>query len=287
MTRIGSWLGWLFCLWFGSIFLGLPSLGRVVFISFAFSLATASIFVLNQIFDQEEDQENALKSTLPVASGEITPRAALILCFSLIIVCLFSVISIDALLTGVFLGYLALWTVYSVPPFRLKSVPVMDFFVSGVGAGLLPFLMGVGASYGLNVDIALILAGAIPLMLLHSSGHILQALGDYEIDRKIGVQTFVVKYGRERGLLVMGLLSVLAGLFPFIYAAFGLLPSSYFLLFFLPLPFCIPIAKANIIAIRNPTTGNICTLQKTARNWGIAIMIIVGAYVLVGKMLGL
>lgn len=242
---------------------------------------------MNQIFDQDADQENALKSKLPVASGEITPRTALILSFSLIIICLSSVILVDALLTSVLLVYLALWTAYSVPPFRLKSVPVMDFFVSGVGAGLLPFLMGAGASSQLNANIPLILAGAIPLMLVHSSGHILQALGDYDIDRKTGVQTFVVKYGREKGLIVMGLLSFLSGLFPFIYAAFGLLPSSYFLLFFLPLPFCMPIAKANMIAIRNPTTENIVTLQKKARNWGIAIMIIVGAYVLVGKMLGL
>jgi 4-hydroxybenzoate polyprenyltransferase len=37
---------------------------------FAFSLATASVFVLNQYFDREADRENEVKSNLPVALDE-------------------------------------------------------------------------------------------------------------------------------------------------------------------------------------------------------------------------
>jgi 4-hydroxybenzoate polyprenyltransferase len=125
-------------------------------------------------------------------------------------------------------------------------------------------------------------------MLAHSSGHILQALGDYEADHKNGVQTIVVKYGRKKGIIIMGLLSLTTGLLPFVYAAFGLvLPSIYFPLFFLPLPFCMPIAKRYIITIKNPTTENVVSLQKTARKYGIIIIAVAGCYVLVGKILGL
>ncbi len=287
VARIESWLGWIFCLGFGSIFLGLPPPERIVIVLFAFSFATASIFILNQYFDREEDQGNVVKSNLPVASGKIAPRTALILSFSLIILCLFSIFLVDRVLISLFLVYFTLWIAYSVPPFRLKSVPVMDFVVSGVGAGLLPFLMGVGASSKSNVNILLILAGAIPFMLAHSSGHILQALGDYEADHKMGVQTFVVKYGRKKGIITIGFLSFITGLLPFIYAAFGLLPFNYFLLFFLPLPFFIPIAKRYLITTKNPTTENVVSLQKTARKFGVIIITVVGAYVLVGKILGL
>lgn len=287
VARIESWLGWIFCFGFGSIFLGLPSLERIIVVLFAFSFATVSIFILNQYFDREEDRENVIKSDLPVTSGKIAPRTALILSISLMILCLFLVFLVDTSLISLFLVYLVLWTAYSVPPFRLKSVPVIDFIISGIGAGLLPFLIGVGTSSQSNVSISLILASAIPLTLAHSSGHILQALGDYEADHKTGVQTFVVKYGRKKGIVVMRFLFLIAGLLPFIYAAFGLVPSSYFLLFFLPLPFCIPIARRYIITIKNPTTENVVGLKKAAKKYGIIIMAVVGAYVLVGKILGL
>jgi geranylgeranylglycerol-phosphate geranylgeranyltransferase len=287
VARIDNWLGWIFCFCFGSIFLGFPSLERVITVLFAFSFATAGVFILNQFFDREEDRENALKSNLPVASGKMTPRTALILSLSLIVLCLFLVFIVAASLISLFLIYLALWTAYSVPPLRLKSVPIMDFIISGVGAGLLPFLIGIGVSSKPNVSISLILMSAIALMLAHSGGHILQALGDHEADHKMGVRTFVVKYGRKKGVIIMGFLSLTAGLLPFIYAVFGSLPSSYFLLFFLPLLLCIPIAKRYTATIKNPTTENVVSLQKATRRYGIIIMVVVGAYVLVGKILGL
>jgi 4-hydroxybenzoate polyprenyltransferase len=166
-------------------------------------------------------------------------------------------------------------------------VPIIDFIVSGIGAGLLPFLIGVVTFSQFNVNISLVLASATPLMLAHSSGHILQALGDYEADSKNGIQTFVVKHGRKKGVIIVGLLSLTIGLLPFIYAGFGVaVPSSYFPLFFLPLPFCIPIAKRYIITIKDPSTENVVSLQKTTRRYGIIIMVVVGVYVLAGKILG-
>jgi 4-hydroxybenzoate polyprenyltransferase len=287
VARIDNWYGWIFSFVCGSILLGLPSPERFIIAFFAFSFATASIFILNQYFDREEDQKNAIKSSLPVASGKVKPRTALILSLSLITLCLFLVFLVDMSLLSLFLVYLALWTAYSVPPFRLKAVPVMDFIVSGIGAGLLPFLIGVNTSHPSNISISFILMSTIPLMLSHSGGHILQALGDYEADHETGIQTFVVKCGKKKGIIIVGLLSLITGLLPLIYAAFGLLPINYFLLFFLPLPFCIPIAKRYIIATKNPTTENLVNLQKTARKYGIVIMAVVGVYVLVGKILGL
>jgi 4-hydroxybenzoate polyprenyltransferase len=288
IARIDNWLGWIFSFVFGSIFLGLPSPERFIAVFFAFLSATASIFILNQYFDREEDRQNILKSSLPVASGKIAPQTALILSFLLITLCLLLVSVFAASLATLFIFYLALWTAYSVPPLRLKSVPIIDFIASGIGAGLLPFLIGVGTSSQSNMGISLVLASAIPLMLAHSSGHILQALGDYEADSKNGIQTFVVKHGKKKGVIIMGLLSLTTGLLPFIYANLGLtVPFIYFPLFFLPLPFCIPIAKRYIITIKDPSTENVVSLQKTTRRYGIIIMVVVGAYVLAGKILGL
>jgi len=63
-----------FQFWFGSVLFGVLPFERTVMVLFAFSPATASVFVLNQRFDREADQEDKVKSNLPVASGRITPR---------------------------------------------------------------------------------------------------------------------------------------------------------------------------------------------------------------------
>lgn len=285
VTRIESWLGWILSFGFGCIFSGSHSIWHITSISFAFLFATASVFVLNQFFDREDDKNNDVKSGLLVASGTMTPRTALTFTFSLIVSCLVLVISANVNLTPLFLIYLVFWTAYSAPPFRLKAVPIVDFIISGIGAGLLPFLIGASISHPLANNISIILLSITPLTLVHCSGHILQALGDYEADRKAGIKTFAVKYGRKKSAVLMGLLSFATGAFPFVYAAFGLLSHSYIALLFIPLPFCIPIARRYINVLKNPTTENIITLHKTVRKYGILIMLVIGIYVLIGKIL--
>ncbi|MDH5636545.1 MAG: UbiA prenyltransferase family protein, partial [Candidatus Bathyarchaeota archaeon] len=223
-ARVGSWLGWIFNFGFGSVLFGVSPFEITAIVLFAFSLATASVFVLNQYFDREADRENEVKSNLPVASGRITPRKTLIFSFLLVISCLILVFIANVHVLPLFIVYLGLWTAYSTPPFRLKSVPVADFVISGVGAGFLPFLMGGGLTDKLIANIPSIMLGAMPLMLIHCGGHIIQAVGDYEADRKTGVHTFVVKYGRKKGVIVAGFMFLMASFSPFVYSAFGLLP---------------------------------------------------------------
>ena len=145
-VRFGSWLGWIYNFGFGSVLFGVLPFDRTILVFFAFSLASASVFVLNQYFDREEDRENAVKSNLPIASGKITPRGTLIFSFLLVILCLFLVLIANVHVLPLFIVFLGLSIAYSTPPFRLKSVPVADFVISGIGAGFLPFLMGSGLS---------------------------------------------------------------------------------------------------------------------------------------------
>jgi len=149
-VRVGSWIGWLFNFGLGSILFAFPPVGRALVVSFAFSLATASIFVLNQYFDREADRENEAKAVLPVASGRITPRGSLVFSFSLASLCLTSVWMADASLIPLFLVYLGLGMAYSAPLPHFKTVPIVDFVVSGIGAGLLPFIMGLEVSHQLT-----------------------------------------------------------------------------------------------------------------------------------------
>lgn len=284
--RVESWFGWLSNFGLGSLLFRLPLFERAVIVFFAFSLATASIFVLNQYFDREADRENKVKSTLPVASGRITPRRALILSLTLVILCFILVFVVDVHLLPLFLVYLGLCTAYSAPPLHLKTVPIVDFAVSGIGAGLLPFLIGLGVPQQLNISVSLIVLSAMPLVLFHSGGHIIQAVGDYEADRKTGVHTFVVRYGRKKGVLVAGFMFLTAALLPFTYSAFGLLSPGHLLLFFILLPISIPVTMHYANLLKNPSTTSVSDLHKKARKYGTIALAILWAYILLIKTTG-
>ncbi len=276
-ARVGSWLGWIFNFGFGSVLFGVPPFEITAIVLFAFSLATASVFVLNQYFDREADRENEVKSNLPVASGRITPRKTLIFSFLLVISCLILVFMANVHVLPLFIVYLGLWTAYSTPPFRLKSVPVADFVISGIGAGFLPFLIGGGLTDKLISNIPSIMLGAMPLMLIHCGGHIIQAVGDYEADRKTGVHTFVVRYGRKKGVIVAGFMFLIASFSPLVYSVFGLLSYKHLFLFFILFPLSIPIIKRYAAVLKNPSTKNVVNMQKTATKYGI-----IGATVMLG-----
>jgi len=284
VARVGSWLGWIFSFGFGSIFLSLPPPERFLAVLFAFSLATASIFILNQYFDRKEDQENTFKSNMPVASGRIAPRTALIFSLSLITLCLILITLVDINLLSLFLIYLAFGTAYSAPPLRLKTVPVVDFVVSGIGAGFMPFLMGLELTSKLGSDTPLIILGVMPLILIHCGGHIIQAVGDYKVDRKMGVHTFVVRYGTENGIVIAGLMFLSAGFLPFIYSAFGLLSYSHLLPFLAIFPLSVPIIKRYAAVLKNPSAKNVVNMQKTATKYGIIGVGVMLGYTLLVKI---
>jgi 4-hydroxybenzoate polyprenyltransferase len=286
VARVGSWLGWIFSFGFGSIYLSLPPLARFLAVLFAFSLATASIFILNQYFDRKEDQENTFKSNLPVASGRMAPQTALIFSLSLIILCLVLVILVDINLLSLFLIYFVFGTAYSAPPFRLKTVPVVDFAVSGVGAGFMPFLMGLELTDKLSYDISSVMLGVVPLVLIHCGGHIIQAIGDYEVDRKMGVRTFVVRYGKKKGAIVAGLMFLSACFLPFIYSVFGLLFYRHLLMFFILFPLSIPVIKCYAAVLKNPSTRNVLNMQKTATKYGIIGVAVMLGYTILVKIFG-
>jgi len=285
-TRVGSWLGWIFNFGFGSVLFGVPPFEITAIVLFAFSLATASVFVLNQYFDREADRENEVKSNLPVASGRITPRRTLIFSFLLVISCLVLVSMANVHVLPLFIVYLGLWTAYSTPPFRLKSVPVADFVLSGIGAGFLPFLMGLGVTDKLIPNIPSIMLGAMPLMLIHCGGHIIQAVGDYEADRRTGVHTFVVRYGRKKGVIVAGFMFLTASFSPFVYSALGLLPYRHLFLFLILFPLSIPIIMRYADVLKNPSTKNVINIQKTTKKYGTIGVTVILAYAILAKIAG-
>ncbi len=281
VCRVESWLSWVFGFALGTVSFGFPLFSKAVAIFFAFLFATASIFVSNQYFDRQADEKNRIKSNLPIASGQIPPRNALVFSCLLIVSCFVLVFVTDNNLSLPFFLYIALWSSYSAPFPRLKAMPVVDFLTSGIGAGFLPFFIGVSPQP--SVSISLIMLATTPLTLFHCGAHIVQTIGDYEADREAGINTFAVKYGTKKGVIIAGLMFFSAFLSPFPCLFAGLVSLDHMIFYIALLPLSIhPLLQFRRL-YKNPSSSNVISLQKSVKKYGILILIIGWIYVLMTK----
>jgi 4-hydroxybenzoate polyprenyltransferase len=112
----------------------------------------------------------------------------------------------------------------------------------------------------------------------------IQAVGDYKADRKTGVHTFVVRYGRKKGVIVAGFMFLMASFSPFVCSAFGLLPYRRLFLLFVLFPLSIPIVMRYADLLKDPSTKNVINIQKTTRNYGIIGVTVIWAYASLAKI---
>lgn len=115
---------------FAGKFLDLAAIGEAFTATVLFSLAASSAYIVNDIQDQERDRLHPKKSkTRPLASGEVSIRAAIILLITLYGLLIGVGLTMPKVL-GVVLAYLALNWSYS---FWLKHQPVLDIFTVASG----------------------------------------------------------------------------------------------------------------------------------------------------------
>lgn len=285
VCRLESWSSWIFSFVLGSILFTLPSVERLILIFLAFAFATAFTFVINQYFDREVDKNNKTKRTLPVASEKISPRKSLTFSALLGLSSLILVGLTDIHLLPCFIIYLGLGTAYSAPIPNFKNIPILDFMVSGVGAGFLPFYIGLGTAHQLDLNISLVILISAPLILYQFGGHIIQAVGDYTADRDVGLNTFPVRYGQKRAIFLAGVFFFLASISPFIYLFLGLIQPIHFILGVILIPLFIPILIRFIDLYKRPSEKNVINLQKTVKNIGIFGLIIILTYILLVRFL--
>jgi len=239
LCRLDAWLSWLIA--FFTAALTAPSeyrfqLVRLVLPTLAFCLMTASIFVLNQCFDIENDLANKHKSGLPIARGEISFRTGLVLTFFLVMTSLVMSPFVGRIFQTLMVAYLLLWLAYSHPKVHLKSKPVIDLIVAGVGAGFIPFFASWSA-FAPSTSFPVMMGSA--LLLAQAGGHSVHIVIDREADCKVGLKTSAVRFGgnavARAGLILflssLGLFfaSVLHGEVPLVIVAIpvAILPVAY------------------------------------------------------------
>ncbi len=288
--RWRSWIGWLFFFGLGTTLFAVPPY-NVLPISISFSLVTGAIFVLNQYFDRTSDKSNPQKKHLPVAAGELSPTQSSVLFVSLFALGLLLTAAVDYTVLFLFITYIGIGIAYSAPPIHFKKRPVIDLLAVGIGAGILPFLIGLQVSGQLTIDSSLpwslrryqdILLCIIPLVLFQIASHIFQAIGDYEADKGEKITTFVVRYGKEKSAKIALLFSSLSLVLPIVYGVLNLAASTelvywYLLVLVFFLPFVIYLMRLSA----NPTHKNIEKLMRVSRRFTPILLLVLYTCILI------
>lgn len=113
----------------------------------AFVLASAAIYIVNDLRDIEADRRHPLKRERPLAAGEIAASTALRVAIGLAIAALVLATVVTPALTGIIALYLALMVAYTV---WLKQVAILDVMVIAIGF----VLRAVGGAVAVSVPIS-------------------------------------------------------------------------------------------------------------------------------------
>ena len=294
LLRFDSWQAWLFNFLLGSILFGLPPIGRFMVVLAAFLLAASAVFILNQYFDYENDRANNLKKDLPIASGEVPPRTGITLFFVFTSVSLSSAFLTDISVFLLLVAFMLLGIGYSTPPVCFKSRAGWDVIVCGVGAGILPFLIGVQTAPLLTLEFEFpwivrryqdVLLTALPIFLIQCAGQIYQVVGDYEADTLAKINTFAVRYGKKTALrfAIISLLVTIS--LPIVYELFTLSITPFLGWYLVAFACLVPCLLYFMKRAQDASEKNFHKLRAFSRRSGAVILLTLILYVFIVRII--
>lgn len=134
---------------------------RVVLMAATFTLASSSVYLFNDLFDQESDRTHPIKKFRPLASGELSPHVAIYAC---IILCLASLLlayrdSVNGLILITL--YFLLNAAYTL---SLKKIVIIDVFC--IAAGFMLRILAGTIGVGISPSSWLLLCGLFMTLFL-------------------------------------------------------------------------------------------------------------------------
>ena len=294
LLRFDSWQVWLFNFLLGCILFELPQISRFIIVLVSFSLATSAIFILNQYIDRENDRANELKKDLPIASGEVSPRTGLVLFFAFTLVSLTSAFLTDLSVFLLLLALMLLGISYSTPPFYFKSRPGLDVIVCGIGAGILPFFIGVQTAPLLTLQFEFpwmvrryqdALFTALPIFLVQCAGQIYQVVGDYEADSMAKISTFAVKYGKKTSLRFATMLLLITISLPMVYEFLNLSLTPFLSWYLIAFACLVPCLLYFMKLSQDASEKTFKKLRGISRRVGAVILLVLFLYVLIVRLI--
>ncbi|MDA1186143.1 MAG: decaprenyl-phosphate phosphoribosyltransferase [Acidobacteria bacterium] len=146
-----------------------------------FCALSSSVYLFNDVWDQDADRHHPLKQTRPIASGDLTTPVALSVASVLAVVAVAAAFLISVPLGAVATGYVLLLLLYSA---ALKHVVIID--VLTIAAGFV--LRAIAGALAVNVPIGawlLLCTTLLALFLaLSKRRHELMLLGECAVDHR-------------------------------------------------------------------------------------------------------
>lgn len=133
LLRINNWIKNLFFLvpvFFAGEIFNPDKLIQVIGGMFFFSLATSSIYIINDYRDRDKDAQHPIKKFRPIAAGTITPLKAGIIAVVLLIIALVGSFHLRYHFSLIVIFYFILNLGYS---FGLKNIPIVDVIIIAIG----------------------------------------------------------------------------------------------------------------------------------------------------------
>jgi geranylgeranylglycerol-phosphate geranylgeranyltransferase len=190
-------------------------------------LGLASINSLNQIFDVEMDRIN--KPNRPIPSKKLTKKQVLGISGSLSACA--GILTIYLGITYLLIAFagLAIGIIYSFPKFYAKKIPIVSSAVISVGYGILMFFVG----WAVYRPISSIPMWLIAFLYLHEVFIILcKDFADLEGDRKAGIKTLPVIFGKRNGAVMCFGLYLIPFIFLLLLQFIEYLNTNFLPLFF-------------------------------------------------------
>jgi 4-hydroxybenzoate polyprenyltransferase len=294
LLRFDSWQVWLFNFLLGCILFELPQISRFIIVLVSFSLATSAIFILNQYIDRENDRTNNLKKDLPIASGEVSPKMGLTLFFVFTAVSLTSAFLTDISVFLLLVTLMLLGIGYSTPPVCFKNRPGLDVIVCGIGAGVLPFFIGVQTAPLLTLQFEFpwmvrryqdVLFTALPIFLIQCAGQIYQVVGDYKADVSAKINTFAVKYGQKTALRFASISLLITISLPIIYELLNLSLTPFLGWYLIAFVCLVPCLLYFMKRTQDASEKNFKKLRNISRRGGAVILLILILYVFIVRII--
>jgi 4-hydroxybenzoate polyprenyltransferase len=182
------------------VFLDRDAIARAIAAFVIFCALSGVVYIVNDVADREKDRLHPLKRFRPIASGDVSPQAALTLAFVLAAGGLAAAYAVRPAFALVALVYVVLQALYSGP---LKHVVIIDVLTIAIGFVLRAVAGGVAIFVEVNhwlliltILLALFLALSkrrheLVLLSDGATGHrpILQEYSPYLLDQMIAVVT--------------------------------------------------------------------------------------------------
>jgi 4-hydroxybenzoate polyprenyltransferase len=108
---------------------------------FLFCMLSGAVYLINDVFDKEADQNHPTKKNRPIASGKLPTNVAIITAVVIIAISLYWAFHLSTTFGAISTVYFILNLAYS---FKLKHIPLIDVMVIATG-----FVLRVGAGVSL------------------------------------------------------------------------------------------------------------------------------------------